>query len=231
MVSEVSAIEVRQHHLAAALRRRRDGAVLHAGIERAEQRHDLDARHPEPARRENSACGGFRPRPAGTPAPSRHRRAARSAIASAICRSTGASGLAAEIAGLDRKGAAFALDHRRIAEQLCRPARRRASPTSPECADPRASRSARRAPAPSPRSASSERSWNSSNSTAATPVSSGSSRIWREKIPSVTTSIRVAREILSRSGRDSRRSRRRARPASAPSARRWRAPRSAAAPA
>ena len=48
----------------------------------------------------------------------------------------------------------------------------------------------------SPRSASSERSWNSSNSTAATPDSSGSSRICREKMPSVTTSILVARETL-----------------------------------
>ena len=33
----------REHHLALALGRRRDGAVLHGGIERAEQRHDLDA--------------------------------------------------------------------------------------------------------------------------------------------------------------------------------------------
>jgi len=47
-----------------------------------------------------------------------------------------------------------------------------------------------------PRSASSERSWNSSNRTAAMPFSSGSSRICREKIPSVTTSIRVARDTF-----------------------------------
>ena len=66
----------RQHHLALALRRRRDGAVLHGGVERAEQRHDLDRSHRESARRENSACGGFRRHPAGTPAPSRDRRAA-----------------------------------------------------------------------------------------------------------------------------------------------------------
>ena len=42
-----------------------------------------------------------------------------------------------------------------------------------------------------PRSASSERSWNSSNRTAAIPFNSGSSRIMREKMPSVTTSMRV----------------------------------------
>ena len=48
----------------------------------------------------------------------------------------------------------------------------------------------------SPRSASSERSWNSSNSTAPTPSSDGSSSTMRVNTPSVTTSIRVAREIL-----------------------------------
>ncbi len=48
----------------------------------------------------------------------------------------------------------------------------------------------------SPRSASSERSWNSSNRTAATPSSEGSSRISRVNTPSVTTSIRVRREIF-----------------------------------
>ena len=87
------AIEVASTTLRLAFRRRRDGAVLHGGIERAEQRHDLDARVMNPLSRENSACGGFRRRPAETPAPSRDRRAARSAIASAICRSIGASAL------------------------------------------------------------------------------------------------------------------------------------------
>ena len=48
---------------------------------------------------------------------------ARSACAmlSAICRSSGMSGLRDEIACLHRKGAAFALDHRRIAQQFSHP--------------------------------------------------------------------------------------------------------------
>ncbi len=48
----------------------------------------------------------------------------------------------------------------------------------------------------SPRSASSERSWNSSNRTAATFSSIGSSRISRVKMPSVTISIWVRREVF-----------------------------------
>ena len=48
----------------------------------------------------------------------------------------------------------------------------------------------------SPRSASSERSWNSSNTPRRPPSSVGSSSTSRVNTPSVTTSIRVARETL-----------------------------------
>ena len=99
-------------------------------------------------------------------------RSARAA-ASATCRSIGAARIAAEIARLDRKGAALALDHRRVAEQLRHPRAVDASPTSPgACRSSRRPCCTSRASA-RPRSASSERSWNSSNSTAATPSSDG----------------------------------------------------------
>ena len=69
------------------------------------------------ARRENSGCGGFPRRPAGTPAPTgigAQRRCDRVRHLPLQRRIR----LAAEIAGLDRKGAAFAGDDRRVAEQL-----------------------------------------------------------------------------------------------------------------
>ena len=105
-------------------------------------------------------------------------------------------GLAAEIAGLaperrglrcDITGASPSSLATRAPSSVADITRMRRSSRRPTCAS-RASAS--------PRSASSERSWNSSNSTAATPDSSGSSRICREKMPSVTTSILVARETL-----------------------------------
>ena len=99
--------------------------------------------------------------------------------------------IAAQIARLDREGAAFAGDDGSIAREAARPARR------PSVADIGRMRRSSRKPRwqssarASPRSASSERSWNSSNSTAPMPESSGSSRISLVKTPSVTTSMRV----------------------------------------
>ena len=100
------------------------------------------------------------------------------------------AGIAAEIARLDRKGAARAFNHRRAAEQLPHtPAveRRRHDRMRNSSRNPRWHSSA----SANPRSASSERSWNSSNSTAPIPASPGSSRIMRVNTPSVTTSMRV----------------------------------------
>ena len=111
----------RQHDLALALRRRRDGAVLHARhrARRTAARFRSTASWTRSPRkfwvRRISAAPG---RNASTE-PGSARNAV--AIASAICRSSGASGLAAEIARLDRKGAALACDHRRLAEQFCDP--------------------------------------------------------------------------------------------------------------
>ena len=98
-------------------------------------------------RRENSGCGVFPPSPAETPAPNRDRRAAPwrwpppSAAPAAhrpFCRDSGSRP--------GRRGPR--LLSRAPRRAVWRPARRRASPTSRGCADPRASRSARRVPAP-----------------------------------------------------------------------------------
>ena len=177
MVSEVSAIEV-----ASTTLRRPFGAGAMArscsrGVERAEQRHDLDRRRRESARASNvlGAADFARARQEhqhrARLGAQRHRDRIRHLPLDAAHRPRGRdSASRPERRGLRSRSPA----HRRAAS---RRARRRASPTSPGCADPRAGPPARRAPAPGPRSASSERSWNSSNSTAATPVSSGSSRI------------------------------------------------------
>ena len=133
----------RQHDLAPAGRRRRDGAILRLRVERAVERHHVDrgsamrSRSRVSVRRISAAPGRNTStrRPPRRAAPQRPRRppAARSARA-----------VAAEIAGLDRKGAALALDHRRVAEQLCdaRAVERRRH--HEEVSDPRASPAARR---------------------------------------------------------------------------------------
>ena len=164
-------------------------------VERAVERHDVDRRIAHALAQQRLGAADFARRRAETPAPSPLRRAARAATASATWRLDRRARVAAEIARLDRKGAALALDHRRIAEQ-------RRDARAVEVADITSSfRSSRRPCCTSrasarPRSASSERSWNSSNSTAATPSSDGSSRIRRVKMPSVTTSMRVrARDL------------------------------------
>ena len=120
MVSEVSAIEVASTTLRRPLGRRRDGAVLHRGVERAEQRHDFDRRVMDPLAEKILGAANFR-RP-------RQERQHRTGIGAQRHRDgirhlplQRRIGLAAEIAGLDRKGAAFACDHRRVAEQLCHP--------------------------------------------------------------------------------------------------------------
>ncbi len=110
----------RQHDLALALRRRRNGAILHGRIERAEQRHDLDARIM------NSFSEKIlRPADFGG---ARQERQHRAGIGTQRSRDRIGHlpfqrriGLAAEIARLDREGAAFARNHRRIAQQLADP--------------------------------------------------------------------------------------------------------------
>ena len=74
--------------------------------------------------------------------------------------------------------------------------RHRASPTSPRCAGPRASRACTSSASARPRSPARWRSWNSSNSSAPTPSSIGSSCSMRVRMPSVTTSIARARRDL-----------------------------------
>ena len=146
----------RQHDLALALRRRRDGAVLHGGIERAEQRHDLDARIMNPLAEKILRAADFgrarqkRQHRAGIGAQRDSDRIRHLPLERRIR-------LAAEIARLDRKGAAFAGNHRRVAEQLATRApssvaditRMRRSSRKPVCASRASAR---------PRSASSERS-------------------------------------------------------------------------
>ncbi len=118
MVSEVSAIEV-----ASTTLRRPGGAgsmarSCTAHRARRIERHDIDRRIVIALGEKSSRCGGFRPAPGRKASTEPARRAARAAIASAICRSSGVSRIAAEIARLDRKGAAFAFDHGRAVEQL-----------------------------------------------------------------------------------------------------------------
>ena len=107
----------RQHHLALTFRRRRDGAVLHSRIERAEQRHDLDAGVMDALAKKILGAADF----GGARQEGQHR-----AGIGAQRRRDGIRhlplqrriGLAAEITGLDRKGAALAGDNRRVAEQF-----------------------------------------------------------------------------------------------------------------
>ncbi len=106
----------RQHDLALAFRRRRNGAILHAGIERTEQRHDLDAGIVDAFAEKILGAADFRG--------ARQERQHRTGIGAQRHRDgvrhlplQRRIGLAAEIAGLDRKGAAFAGDDGRIPQQ------------------------------------------------------------------------------------------------------------------
>ena len=159
----------RQHHLAPAGRRRRNGAVLLARIERAKERDDIDASVVDALLEQRLGAADFGRRPAGTPAPSLARRAKRA-------RRRRPLGLRCARADRGRDSAS-------------RPAKLRpslsitgASPSSAATRAPssvaditRIFRSSRKPCCTSraranPRSASSERSWNSSNSTAAIAV-------------------------------------------------------------
>ena len=110
----------RQHHLAAALRRRRDGAVLGLRVERAVQRHDVDGgigddllerrlgaadfRLARQERQDRAGIGAQRPRHRVGDLPLDHHVR-----------------IAAAVARLDGKRAALALDHRRVAQKLADP--------------------------------------------------------------------------------------------------------------
>ena len=106
----------RQHHLAPPRRRRCDGAVLLACIERAKERDDIDARVVDAFFQKRRAAADFRR------ARQEHQRGARLGAERALD-GVGHLGfdararIAAEIARVDRKAAALALDHRRVAEQ------------------------------------------------------------------------------------------------------------------
>ena len=106
----------RQHHLAPPGRRRRYGAVLLARVERAVERDDIDGRIGHALLEQRLGAADF----AG--AGQEHQQRALIGAQGAL-HGVGHLGfdararIAAEIARLDRKGAAFALDHRRAAEQ------------------------------------------------------------------------------------------------------------------
>ena len=185
----------RQHDLAPARRRRRDGAVLHVGLERAEQRDHID-------RGIGDALAQLRLGAAdlgGTRQERQHRPGLRAQRPRHRIRHLALDRrrrIAAEIARLDRKGAAFALRPPARRPAASPPARRRWSPTSPGASDPRAGRAARRAPAPSP-----DRHRASARGTRRTAAprrrrATGSSSTMRVNTPSVTTSMRVLRDTL-----------------------------------
>jgi len=92
MVNEVSAIDVASTTLRWPCRGRRDSAILHRGVERPEQRHDLNGRIVDPFAEKILRAAYFR-----RPRQERQHRARvgaqRLATASAICRSSGASAL------------------------------------------------------------------------------------------------------------------------------------------
>ena len=82
----------RQHDLAPARRRRRDGAVLRLGVERAVKRDDIDRAVGDALCEKPFARGGFPRRPAGRRGSIRFRRAAPAATASATSASIGRAG-------------------------------------------------------------------------------------------------------------------------------------------
>ena len=185
----------RQHDLAAAGRRRRNGAVLLARIERAIERDDVDVRIVDALLEQRFGAADL--------AGARQEHQQRALF--------GAQARAAR--------------RRRLAARSARGPRGRDSASRPESCGPwlsitgaSPSKAATRAPSSvaditssfkssrrpcctsrasaRPRSASKDRSWNSSNSTAATPSSEGSSSTSRVNTPSVMTSMRVRLEIL-----------------------------------
>ena len=110
----------RQHHLAAPFWRRGDRAVLHGGIKRAVQRHDLDVRIVHALGQQILGAADF--------GRARQERQHRTWIGAQRGRNRVRHlplqrrvWLAAEIARLDRKGAAFACYDRRLPEQFCDP--------------------------------------------------------------------------------------------------------------
>ncbi len=120
MVSEVSAIEVASTTLRRPERRRRNGAVLLARIERAEQRHDIDVRIADALLEQRLGAADF--------GSARQKHQNRAGIgAQRALHGVGHLALdrralvAAEIARLDRKSAALAFDHRRISQQRRHP--------------------------------------------------------------------------------------------------------------
>ena len=118
MVIEVSAIEVASTTLRRPGARRRDGAVLLFARERPVKRHHL-GRRIEPAFELRRGAADFRG--AGQERQHRARLGAQRARNRIRHLRLDRPRVAAEIARLHRKGAAFARHHRRIAQKLCHP--------------------------------------------------------------------------------------------------------------
>ena len=107
----------RQHDLAPARRRRRNGAVLHLGIERAVERDDVDRRIGDALAQQRLGAADF----GGARQERQHRAGVRAQRPLHGVRDLALdrrARVAPEIARLDREGAALARDHRRVAEQL-----------------------------------------------------------------------------------------------------------------
>ena len=195
MVSEVSAIEVASTTLRRPGRRRRDGAVLRLRVERAVERHDVDRGIADALLEQRLGAADFRR------AGQEHQQRARLGAQRARDRVghlplDRRARIAAEIARLDRKGAALAFDHRRVAQKLRHPRAVERRRHHQELADPRAGPAARRAPAPGR-----DRRRASARGIRRTARrrrrrATGSSRISRVKMPSVTTSMRVLRDTF-----------------------------------
>ena len=128
MVSEVSAMEVASTTLRRPGFAGLDGEILLAALERAVERREVDGgigdalaqKRLDPAdlalpRQEDQDGAGLGP------------QGARDRIRDLLL--DAAVGIAAEIAGLDRIGAAFGFDRRAHRRAASRPARRRGSPT------------------------------------------------------------------------------------------------------
>ena len=135
----------REHHLAPAGGAGSSARPARLDVDRAVERRDLDRRiarcapSAAPQRRRISPWPGRNARiEPGSPRSARIDRVRHLVLDARV-------GIAAEIARLDREGAAFARDHGRTAEQLARPARRPASPTSTACAGHPAGRAGSRA--------------------------------------------------------------------------------------
>ncbi len=107
----------REHDLAPPGRRRRDRPVLHVGVERAVKRHDVDRGITDALAQERLAAADL----GGAGKKDQERSGIgpqRASDGAGDLRFDRGARVAAEIAGLDREGAAGALDQRRIAEEL-----------------------------------------------------------------------------------------------------------------